>query len=77
MNDRRMKHREIGGYSLYIPEGTDETVFSDGLALVAATLRELWREWHDQPPEHPHVRMQRLREKEKARNVSNRPGRDA
>ena len=27
-----------------------------GLALVAATLRELWREWHDQPPEHPHVK---------------------
>lgn len=48
-----------------------------GLALVAATLRELWREWHDRPPEHPHVRMQRLREKENARNVSNRPGRDA
>lgn len=48
-----------------------------GLALVAATLRELWREWHDRPPEHPHVRMQRLREKENARDGSNRPGRDA
>lgn len=47
------------------------------LALAAAAIYGIWREPPEAPPEHPHVTMQRLREKEKARDGGNRPGRDA
>ena len=47
------------------------------LALAAAAIYGIWTEKPEEPPEHPHVTMQRLRDKENARNGGNRHGRDA